>query len=300
MMDLSAFAMEVVADLAMPKTVDLSTLPNYQQAGGNGQPIVKNDVSQISHPSHQPNSGSSAKLDFRAQAGASAGEWARATTLLLDGGKGGNCEKIDKNPTISTADTSHFLSFDWENEKEVGNLLCSDGLLDEPAPPDSNDLDERAAFLKYECGLTRDQAEAQVRSEFGIDAFGAQTDLPDVGALPELDGVALWLAGLAQIGPNEPPCPGYRAQEWPVVYARSVAFLEEFGAQAEALGWTAPRLFGAHPEAGIVRVDYCGALILPVGGQVRSITSTEICLGHLTHRTKSRQPEGVPIWKLQR
>lgn len=82
--------------------------------------------------------------------------------------------------------------------------------------------------------------------------------------------------------------------------ARALKFLDRFGPQAEALGWTASRLFGLHPKVGILRVDYCGALVLPIGGAVRAITATDICLGHLTHREKSAQPEGVPLWEVGR
>ncbi|MDP4026329.1 hypothetical protein Q8W71_27270 [Methylobacterium sp. NEAU 140] len=129
-----------------------------------------------------------------------------------------------------------------------------------------------------------------------------------VGPLPAVDGLALWRAGLARLDPARPPCPGYRINdrtgaqsgEWSRVLARAVAFLNEFGEQAEALGWTAPRLFGAHAEAGIVRVDACGALALPIGGAVRAITATEISFGHLTYREKPGQPEGLPWWEFGR
>lgn len=114
------------------------------------------------------------------------------------------------------------------------------------------------------------------------------------------EGLRKWRAALNQLDPERDPCPGYRGSEWPQVYARALAFLDTFGAQAEALGWTAPRLFGVHPEAGIGRVDSCGALVLPIGGPVRAITATEIIFGHLTHRAKPGQPEGAPIWEFGR
>ncbi|MCJ2012674.1 hypothetical protein [Methylobacterium sp. J-076] len=66
------------------------------------------------------------------------------------------------------------------------------------------------------------------------------------------------------------------------------------------MGWTASRLFGVHPTAGIVRVDHCGALVLPVAGPVRAITATEVSFGHLTHREKLSQPQGVPWWEFGR
>ena len=79
-----------------------------------------------------------------------------------------------------------------------------------------------------------------------------------------------------------------------------LTFLDEFGPQAEALGWTAPRLFGAHPQIGIVRVDHCGGLVLPLGGPVRAITATEISFGHLTYYWKPYQPTGLVLWEFGR
>jgi hypothetical protein len=109
-----------------------------------------------------------------------------------------------------------------------------------------------------------------------------------------------WRSGLAALSPEHPPCPGYRADEWAAVLSRALAFLNTFGPQAEALGWTAARLFGVHETAGIVRVDACGALVLPVSGEVRAITATEVRFDHLTHRQKPGQPTGVPWWEWRR
>lgn len=109
-----------------------------------------------------------------------------------------------------------------------------------------------------------------------------------------------WRSCLSELSPDRIPCPDYRAEEWRRVHARAFSFLDQFGPQALALGWTAPRLFGVHREAGIVRVDACGALVLPTSGPVRAITATEISFGHLTYREKPRQPAGVPWWEFGR
>lgn len=109
-----------------------------------------------------------------------------------------------------------------------------------------------------------------------------------------------WRSCLSEMSPDQYPCPGYRGEEWRQVYARALSFLDQFGPQALALGWTAPRLFGVHREAGIVRVDACGGLVLPTSGPVRAITATEISFGHLTYREKPGQPAGVPWWEFGR
>ena len=122
----------------------------------------------------------------------------------------------------------------------------------------------------------------------------------DSQTLPAIDGLILWRAALARTNNEHPPCPGYRSGEWPIVLARALAFLDTFGEQAEALGWTAPRLFGVHPTAGVIRVDACGALMLAVGCPIRAITADTISLGHLVHREKPGQPKGEPVWEFGR
>ena len=104
-----------------------------------------------------------------------------------------------------------------------------------------------------------------------------------------------WRAALMALSSERAPCPGYRAEEWPRTLSRALDFLDRFGTQAEALGWTASWLFSVHVACDIVRVDHCGALVLPVAGIVRAITATEIRFDHLTHREKPGQPQGVPI-----
>ncbi|ONF46473.1 hypothetical protein RSM1_24455 [Methylobacterium radiotolerans] len=106
--------------------------------------------------------------------------------------------------------------------------------------------------------------------------------------------------GLASLSPDRPPCPDYRPGEWAAVLSRADDFLDAFGLQALELGWTAPRLFGVHPQAGIVRVDACGALVLPISGPVRAVTATSISFGRLTYREKPGQPVGVPLWEFGR
>ena len=127
-----------------------------------------------------------------------------------------------------------------------------------------------------------------------------QKETPKNGSAEVLhDGLRKWRRGLASLSPDRPPCPDYRGDEWARTLARALNFLDTFGVQAEALGWTTTRLFGVHPEAGIVRVDACGGLVLP-GGAVRAITATEIRLGHLTHYWKPYRLAGIPIWELGR
>ncbi|MCJ2136700.1 hypothetical protein MKK69_22060, partial [Methylobacterium sp. J-026] len=104
-----------------------------------------------------------------------------------------------------------------------------------PLPPT---FDERTAFLEYECGLSREEAEAQARSETRKAETEVLAPAPSVWRppLPTADGLALWRAGLARltsIDPDRfPDAVGYRVGEWAEVYARATAFLDQFGSTA--------------------------------------------------------------------
>lgn len=207
--------------------------------------------------------------------------------------------EMPEKPTGRGSYLSGSLSLNPEKEKETGNPPALRALLGLASDPDVQlAFDERAAFLEYECGLSRAEAEAQAASEIlpELPAFGIAPAL----APPAGSDLALWTAGLARLSQHRAPCPDYRGNEWPRVLANALTFLDTFGAQAEALGWQTHELFGVHPEIGTVRPDYCGALVLGVGGPVRLVTTDEIKFGHLTHRKMRGKSQGVPIWEFGR
>ncbi len=66
--------------------------------------------------------------------------------------------------------------------------------------------------------------------------------------------------------------------------------------EAAALGWTAADLFGVHPTAGVIRTDYCGALMIN-GRRVDAIGEAWISYGNQTYRRDNPgRPSGVPVW----
>ena len=277
-------------------TADFSGFPVSGKANPEKQVIEYKDISGISGisgPSEFPDQ-SEEFYTAQARARMRAGERARGSYV-------GEPEtpEIPEMRVPAGSYLSGSLSLNPEKKRETGKITPLPVPFDGVEPPT---FDERAAFLEYECGLSRTAAEAQARSEIRKAETEVLAPAPSVRLppLPTADGLALWRAGLARLVSIDPDRPtrvvGYRVGEWAEVYARAVAFLNQFGSTAEALGWTAPRLFGVHPIAGIIRVDACGALVLPVGGPIRAITATEIRFGHLTHREKPGQPEGVPIW----
>ena len=65
-----------------------------------------------------------------------------------------------------------------------------------------------------------------------------------------------WRDELEAMKPTTAPCPGMTGPRWEKMRESAIAFLDEFGDEAAALGWTTPELFGVHPTAGFIRVDY--------------------------------------------
>ena len=67
-----------------------------------------------------------------------------------------------------------------------------------------------------------------------------------------------------------------------------------------ALGCAAADLFGVHPIVGVIRIDYCGALMIN-GERVRAIEPDKIRFGMTTYyRNLPGRPVGLPVWKVGR
>lgn len=294
-MDLGALARGLAAGLAVPEEAGDPTFPAIHSGGGNENIKPNQSLTHTSHISHSEGRG--LRAEYADLPGAAAATHVRAREAMISGLVG----NVGSTGNTSSINGLRFPppSFVVRKREEGGKCLPHRARSATPSSvkpdPEVLTFDERAAFLEYECGLTREQAEAQAQAE--LDG-GAAPDIAD--GLPQTDGLDLWRAGLARLAPHEVPCPDYRPRIWSAVHTRALAFLDAFGAQAEALGWTAPRLFGVHPEIGTVRVDYCGGLMLGLGGEVSAITPTEIHFHHLTHYTKPGQSEGVPIWRFGR
>ena len=291
MIDLAALFQEASEKLSG------SSFPAFP-VSGNGQPELQdieiNRFSGISGVSGSENMDNGVSSEKPAQARAGAGGGERARDIPAEAPE--IPEAPEKLAPARTWLSGSFLGKP-EKERETGNPSA---LPAAPTAAPLPDLEERAAILEYDCGLMRLAAEAQARRECQQSARASAIARTEIAALPHEDGLALWRAGIIALGLSGAPCPGYRGDAWTRTRSHALDFLDNFGAQAEALGWTASRLFGVHPTAGIVRVDHCGGLVLPGGGSVRAITATEISFGHLTHREKAGQPQGVPIWEFGR
>ena len=103
--------------------------------------------------------------------------------------------------------------------------------------------------------------------------------------------VAAWRQAFPPLKPGASPCPGLAGAKWQVVHAAAIEFLDHYGDEAASYGWTTLQLFGVHPELGVLRSDYCGALVLS-GEPVSDVEENRILFQRTHYR---RDVEGVPL-----
>jgi hypothetical protein len=111
----------------------------------------------------------------------------------------------------------------------------------------------------------------------------------------------LWRQGFLDLRSSVVPCPGFTLQSWGGAHEACIDFLDRWADQAVALGWTTLECFGVHPEAGTIRVDFCGAMVLSAE-RVSGLTGTHMRFGNMTfYREKPGRPGGgVPLWAFGR
>jgi hypothetical protein len=141
--------------------------------------------------------------------------------------------------------------------------------IEEEAPRDR--LEERAAILEFDGGLSRTEAEAVAGREMAAGTYGRQAER-------DASPYALSLAALRG------KCPPHVPQDrWRQAVADATAFATEWGPEAQALGWTEPDLLGLHPVPKqpaanydrLARLDDMGLIWLLRGRPVVALTATE-------------------------
>ena len=153
--------------------------------------------------------------------------------------------------------------------------------------------EERAAISEFDEGLPRAEAEAIARREMaGVYDMQAECD------------PGSYASALAALRAN---CPAYVPEDrWRQAIADATAFISKWGAQAQALGWTARELFGLHtpperPAANyrpLSRYDETGLIWLLRGRPVVALTATTAAIqgatGILTYRKLNKPALGPP------
>ena len=97
--------------------------------------------------------------------------------------------------------------------------------------------------------------------------------------------------------PSASPCPGLAGPKWQAVHAAALDFLDFYADEAEGLGWSKLQLFGVHPELGVLRSDFCGALVLS-GEKASGVESNRILFQrtHYLRDVPGVPSGGVPLW----
>ncbi|WHQ72500.1 hypothetical protein [Methylorubrum extorquens] len=121
--------------------------------------------------------------------------------------------------------------------------------------------------------------------------------LPELATDPLPPGAAEWRKAFGVLRPTSSPCRYLGTTAWANIHEACTDFIERFGAEAVRLGWTAPQLFGVHPEHGTLRIDWCGVMITG-GNKAVGIELNRILFGNVSgYRNTPGTPTGIPIWE---
>jgi hypothetical protein len=124
--------------------------------------------------------------------------------------------------------------------------------------------------------------------------------------------VALWRAGVMSLPEDRIPCPGMILREtgprgrfgvWASVRAAMLRFVDQWGEEAAALGWSTESLFGVHRLAGALRADSTGALVSLYPWETVAINEQTITFARnrtrQVYRGMTNFGDSVPIWSLR-
>jgi hypothetical protein len=115
-----------------------------------------------------------------------------------------------------------------------------------------------------------------------------------------------WISGVARLATMAPPRT-YPAHAWQQLITDAERFLDDWAAQAAALGWPAWELFGCHRRAPWGRIQGMGLVLLLHGDQLVVLTASEALTRRPSgsHQTWRRRPcdplhpaERCLVWEL--
>ncbi len=113
-----------------------------------------------------------------------------------------------------------------------------------------------------------------------------------------------WAQGVADLLAMAPPA-SYPPDAWTALREDAYHFLRHHAAQAHALGWTAPDLFGVHRHRPQVRLDCMGLVPLLQGREVGALSEAAAVIekpsgAQLMFRGRGQVPdEACPVWGLK-
>lgn len=106
-----------------------------------------------------------------------------------------------------------------------------------------------------------------------------------------------WAEGFALLEARPLPS-GVNAATWLAMIDAAGRFLDQWGSQAAALGWTASQLFGLDADCPINRRDRRGAAFFLIGAEVLALTADAITIrmgGNIQHVYR-RSGSMAPAW----
>ena len=113
--------------------------------------------------------------------------------------------------------------------------------------------------------------------------------------------LAEWNAGVSRL--RTMARPRVRPDRWRQAIVDAGRFLDQWGAQAAALGWATLDVFGAHPTHPIERLDCAGLVILLHGDELAALTADTARIrtssGALLTYYRRPRPGAVPLWELR-
>jgi hypothetical protein len=118
---------------------------------------------------------------------------------------------------------------------------------------------------------------------------------PGPGDLPS--AFSVWSGQIERLPEHASPCRNLPDAKWAAMRANVLAFIDQFGAEAHRLGWTAEQLFGVHPELGTLLVEHAGALMIHDRPAIAVEAERIVFDGFSFYRTKPGQTWGVPVWE---
>jgi hypothetical protein len=93
-----------------------------------------------------------------------------------------------------------------------------------------------------------------------------------------------------------------RPDRWRQAIMDAERFLDQWGAQASALGWDTLDIFSVHPTHPLQRLDCAGLVILLHGDELVAITAEAARIrkpsGALLVYPRRQRPGAVPLWEL--
>jgi hypothetical protein len=111
-----------------------------------------------------------------------------------------------------------------------------------------------------------------------------------------------WIAGLEAF--DQKPCPiAVEPKRWLQLQEDTKHFVDRWGKQAAALGWSALNIFGCHPERPADRYDFMGLIWIIAGADIRAMGTDVVTLqtrsGALQRTWKCGDVRGqILVWEL--